>query len=312
MTGTLNMAEAALIFPYCQSYPKLLMTALFLAGLGTKAALAPFHAWLPDAHPSAPAPISAMLSGVLIKAVGIYAIIRIIYNVVGITYPISDMIVYMGALSIVWGSFLAIGQWDTKRMFACSSISQVGYIMAGLGLATPLGVMGGLFHLFNHALMKPLLFLSAGALEYSTGTRNMKELGGLREKMPVTSRASMTASMAISGIPPFNGFWSKLFIIVACVQANRIWLALIAVFGSIITLAYSLKFQKNTFFGDLPEAFKKTREVPATMLLSMSVFAILCLVCGLFFPFVIAFFINPALSVAASGTAYSHTILGGM
>ncbi len=311
MTGTLNMAQAAISLPICSSYAKVIAVVLFLVGFGTKAAVAPFHAWLPDAHPAAPAPISAMLSGVLIKALGIYSIIRIIYNVIGITYGISDVMLFLGALSIIWGSFLAIGQWDMKRLFACSSISQIGYIVMGLGLATPLGVMGGLFHLLNHAIFKPLLFLTAGAVEYSTGTRDMKKLGGLGGSMPVTSRASMIGSLAISGVPPFNGFWSKLFIIVACVQAGRIWLALIAVLGSIATLAYSLKVQKYSFFGT-STAVKAAKEVPATMMISMTVLAILCFVCGLFFPFVIAFLINPALSVAASGIAYSHSVLGGM
>ena len=140
-TSTLNMADMANILAQKGiSNVTLMVSVLFLMGFGLKAALVPFHAWLPDAHPSAPAPISAMLSGVLIKSLGIYALCRIFYNVIGVSPTISSILMFLGALSMVAGVLLAIGQWDFKRLLAYHSISQVGYIVLGIGLGTPLGI----------------------------------------------------------------------------------------------------------------------------------------------------------------------------
>ncbi|MFA4843652.1 MAG: monovalent cation/H+ antiporter subunit D family protein [Candidatus Margulisiibacteriota bacterium] len=311
LTGTLNMAEVARLFPANANHAKNLIMALFLAGFATKAALMPFHAWLPDAHPVAPAPVSATLSGVLIKALGVYAIIRVFYNVLGMSPPVALILMLLGAASILGGSFLALGQRDLKRMLAYSSIAQVGYIVLGVSLGTPLGIMGGLFHLFNHAIFKPLLFLNAGAVEYATGTRQLNELGGLGRKMPVTANTSLIASLAISGLPPFNGFWSKLFIIIACVQAGQLWFALVAIIGSIMTLAYVLKAQRDVFLGPLPADLKAVREAPWIMGTTAVVMALLCLAVGLAFPYVIALVINPAVVAVANGVGYGRMIMGG-
>ena len=311
LTGTTNMADISQSFPGNAGHARILITLLLLMGFGTKSAIIPFHAWLPDAHPAAPAPISAMLSGVLIKALGIYALVRIFFNVLGMTPQLSNIFTTLGVISILAGVIMALGQWDFKRLLAYHSISQIGYVMLGLGLATPLGILGGLFHLFNHAIFKPLLFLAAGSVEYSTGTRQLKELGGLRRKMPVTANMSLAASLAISGIPPFNGFWSKLFIIIACIQAGKLWLAFAAVIGSILTLSSFMKIQKYVFFKELPARLHNVGESPWMMLSSMSVLALLCFVIGLFFPVVVSFLINPAVISVAGGISYGRLVLGG-
>ena len=159
-------------------------------GFGLKAAIVPFHAWLPDAHPSAPAPISAMLSGVLIKVSGVYAMIRIFLNVFGLTPALTTVLIVLGLRSMFVGALIALGQNDIKRMLAYSSISQIGYVIIGIGIGTPLGIIGGLFHLFNHAIFKSLLFLNAGAIERSTGTRSLDKMGGLAKRMPLTAATS--------------------------------------------------------------------------------------------------------------------------
>lgn len=311
LTGTLNMADAARLLSSAALTVKMFVAALFIMGFGLKAALVPFHAWLPDAHPSAPAPISAMLSGVLIKALGVYALIRIFFNVIGFSSQLSYILMMLGTASMLVGVLLAIGQWDFKRLLAYHSISQIGYVVLGVGLATPLGVLGGLFHLFNHALFKSLLFLNAGAVEYTLGTRQLQEMGGLSRKMPVTSATSLAASMSIAGIPPFNGFWSKLFIIIACIQAGRLWFALAAVIGSLLTLASFLKVQKYAFFEKLKPRFENIKEAPLVMGLSMVVLALLCLGAGLAFPYVLRFLVNPAVIAVANGLGYSRMVLGG-
>ena len=127
---------------------------MFFCGFGLKAALVPFHAWLPDAHPAAPAPISAMLSGIVIKAVGVYVLARLLFNVFGITDDLLLLLRWIGGITMVVGSLLALGQWDIKRLFAYSSISQIGLIVLTLGFGTTLGVVGALYHLVNHAVFK--------------------------------------------------------------------------------------------------------------------------------------------------------------
>jgi multicomponent Na+:H+ antiporter subunit D len=208
VTGTLNLAHiAARIAETGMDAPLLLAFGLFICGFSFKSALVPFHAWLPDAHPSAPAPVSAMLSGVLIKAIGIYVLARLAFNVFGVTDNELSLLRWLGLLSMVVGGLLAVGQDDIKRLFAYSSISQVGFIVLGLGIGTPLGIVGALFHLVNHAMFKSLLFLNAGTVEYATGTRDLNKLGGLNRMLPVTGATSLVASLSIAGVPPFSGFW---------------------------------------------------------------------------------------------------------
>jgi multicomponent Na+:H+ antiporter subunit D len=278
VTGTLNMTQmSARIAETGLDAPMLLAFGLFICGFAFKAAMVPFHAWLPDAHPSAPAPVSAMLSGVLIKALGVYVLARLIFNVFGVGENELGLLRWLGLLSMTAGGLLAAGQKDIKRMFAYSSISQVGFIMVGLGLGTPLGLIGALYHLVNHAMFKSLLFLNAGAIEYVTGTRNLKKLGGLNAAMPVTSATSMVGSMSIAGVPPFNGFWSKLIIILACVESGHYGFAAMAVVVSVITLAYQLKFQRMAFFDVLPKRLQEMQREPRLMALAMVLLAAGCI-----------------------------------
>jgi multicomponent Na+:H+ antiporter subunit D len=293
-TKTLNLSDVRASLETGVPVPFLIFVqVLFIAGFGLKAAIVPFHAWLPDAHASAPSPISAMLSGVLIKAVGIYALVRLFFNMFTLGEEMSLVLTVLGVISMVAGSLLAIMQWDVKRLLAYSSISQVGYVIMALGMgmilitrgeyltAAALALAGGVFHMINHSVFKGLLFLNAGALEYRTSTRDLKEMGGLARSMPLTSSTSFMASMAISGIPPFNGFFSKLIIILAAIQGKFYLLAALAIAVSIITLAYFLKFQRYAFYNrerdDDSEKNEPIREVPFPMSLSMVILAVACL-----------------------------------
>lgn len=313
-TSTLNMADMASVLSH-QGLSKigLFSSVLFIMGFGLKAALVPFHAWLPDAHPSAPAPISAMLSGVLIKSLGVYTLCRIFYNVLGMSQGISSVLMFLGALSMVIGVFLAIGQWDFKRLLAYHSISQIGYVVLGIGIGTPLGILGGLFHLFNHSIFKSLLFLNSGAVEYATGTRNLQEMGGLSSKMPTTTSTNLIASMSIAGIPPFNGFWSKLIIIIAAVQAHRYGYAFWAVLASILTLASFMKVMKYAYYGKLKDKLAKVKEVPVCMKLAMIFLALICIGGGLLYaPQLSKFFLNGATDVLNEGTGYAAIVFKGI
>ena len=313
VTGSVNMADVA---RYLLNHPGnraiLMATGLFLLGFGLKAGLVPFHAWLPDAHPSAPAPISAMLSGVLIKVLGIYALARVFFHVIGITPLIANIFVVIGGLSMIVGALMGFGQDDIKRLFAFSSISQMGYVMVGIGLGTPLGIIGALFHLLNHAGFKSLLFLSSGSIEGETGTRSLKKLGGLRNKMPVTSASSVVASLSISGVPPFNGFWSKLLILLAAFQVGNYWVAGVIVITAFLTLGYYLRFQKNAIFGNVSELVEGAREAPMPMVVPVVLFAIVCLAFGIFNYSLISNIIIPAKDTLLDQAGYILSIFGNM
>jgi len=311
LTGSLNMADVARTVGQMTSNSAVLFaTALFIMGFGLKAALVPFHPWLPDAHPAAPAPISAMLSGVLIKALGVYTLMRLIFNVFGLSPFISSVLMVLGGLSMVVGGLLAIGQDDLKRLLAYSSISQIGYVVAGIALGTPLGILGGLFHLINHATFKSLLFLSSGAIEYGTETRKLSRMGGLSRNMPVSTTSAAVGFLSISGIPPLNGFWSKLIIVIALIQAKQYILATVAVLVSFLTILYFMRVQRNLFFGDVPAGLSKTKEVPYLMRVSLVVLALMCLAMGLFYPYLSGAILDPARDALLEGTAYIQKVFG--
>jgi multicomponent Na+:H+ antiporter subunit D len=333
VTGTLNMADAAREIATKFSGPDmnpalLLAAAFFLMGFSLKAALVPFHAWLPDAHPSAPAPISAMLSGVVIKSLGVYAIARIFFTVFGFSPDvassgiIANAILFFSVLSIVVGGLLAIGQWDFKRLLAYSSIGQIGYVTLGIGVGASvlasggtrslaaLAILGGLFHLLNHAAFKSLLFLSSGAIQRATGTRDMKRLGGLKERMPITAATTNLAAFSIAGVPPFSGFWSKLIIIIATIKAGHPAIASIAIGMAFVTLAYYVKVQREVIFGDVGAADVKAREVPAAMYVPLIVLAIVCVGFGLLYPVFGDRILEPARDALLNGAEYIKLVLG--
>ena len=195
--------------------------AFLVIGFGTKAGIAPFHPWLPDAHAEAPTPISVLLSGVMIK-MALYAMAR----TVSIFYPawpqVTIFLVALGAFTMLLGIILALTQDDLKRLLAYSSVSQMGYVLVGIGLGTYLGCYGGLYHLLNHAIYKSLLFMCVGAVMYATGHRRISELGGLRKQMPITSACFFLGALAIAGFPPLNGFWSKLTVYLALAQGRAV------------------------------------------------------------------------------------------
>jgi multicomponent Na+:H+ antiporter subunit D len=322
-TGTLNLAYISQAIQTAGINAGLSFAlALFIVGFGLKTALVPFHAWLPDAHSSAPAPISAMLSGIIIKTLGVYALVRIVFNVFGVSEQIGWLIVVLGLLSMVAGAFLAIGQWDIKRLMAYSSISQIGYVILGIGLGATLiaqekialaslALLGGLFHLANHAVYKSLLFLTSGSIEMATGTRDLRQMGGLAERLPYTRATCTLASASIVGIPPFSGFWSKLILIIAAIQAQLYWIAAIIVFVSLCTLIMYLKVQRYAFLGELPENLRQVKENKGSMLFAMAFLACLCVLMGLLVlvPGLRANVLQPAVNVLKNGLQYSADVI---
>ena len=320
LTGTLNMPDVAIELGKIGMNKGVgFVIALFIAGFGLKASSVPFHAWLPDAHPSAPAPISAMLSGVLIKALGVYSIARLMFHVFGPSALVSSIIMFLGALSMVVGVFLAVGQHDFKRMLAYHSISQMGYVTLGIGLGlnpnvppylAALALFGGLFHMVNHAVFKSCLFLCAGAFEYRTGTRDKLKMGGLIRKMPVTGTTCSIASLSISGVPPFNGFWSKLIIIFAFMKAGYTIYGVLAIVVAFMTMISFIRLQMNVLFGELPHRFEKIKEAPFMMTLPLVILAVLCLAIGIAYPFIDSGMLEAARDTLLDKAAFLSFIAG--
>ncbi|MHB9155057.1 MAG: complex I subunit 5 family protein [Endomicrobiales bacterium] len=310
-TSALSYAGISLALGEGKSPFSALILLLLIAGFGLKATLVPFHAWVPDAYSSAPSPVSAAYAGALSKVLGVYMLLRLLYNVIGVTALSLNLLALLGIVSILAGVTLALYQWDLKRLLAYHSISQIGYIMLGVGLGTPLGILGGLFHLVNHSAFKSLLFLNAGSLEHTTGTRDLKELGGLSKRLPVTAATSMIASLSISGVPPLNGFWSKLLIVLACVSAGRHYLAFFAALAGILTLSSFLKVQRYAFYGFLREGLSNVREAPLLMTIPMIVLALCCVFMGiLLLPGIDNSFLGLALNTLLSGKGYAALATG--
>lgn len=260
-----------------------LASAFLIVGFGTKAGIAPFHPWLPDAHAEAPTPVSALLSGVMLK-VAIYAMVRTVSLFYPNHAPVAMFVLSLGMFTLVIGDLMALAQDDLKRMLAYSSVSQMGYVMMGLGIGTQIGIYAGLFHVLNHALAKSLLFLAAGAVMYSSGARAISQLGGLAKKMPVTSFCFFVGALALAGVPPFNGFQSKLALFVAGAESGDWWAVIIGIGGSLLTVVVLVKAAKTIFWGKLSEktSAPTVREAPLSLCAGMVVLAVLCLAIGIY------------------------------
>lgn len=283
---------------------------LFLAAFSLKAALVPFHAWLPYAYSSAPAPVSAMLAGVSTKVLGVYTIMRIFFTMFGITPQVSAVLITLGVASMIAASILAFVQTDIKRLFAYSSISQIGLVVLGLGVGTPLAVFGALFHLLNHSAFKPLLFMASGAISNITGTRSLSKIRGIMKDSPVTGTATLVGSLSICGIPPLGGFWSKLIIIIACIQAGRPFLSFTVAAVSVMTLAYYFRSLTQVIFGK-PIIRGKSGAVTFSMGGAMIALIIIsALMAFLLLPNAGNAVIKEAASVILNGKAYAAMVAG--
>jgi len=291
LTGTLNFASIAVLIQASPAAPITLyfILGLIVVGFGISAAIVPFHTWLPDAHPAAPSPISAMLSGVVIKA-GIYAIIRILTIVL---YPSSIdwtivilVLAVFAALSMTVGNLMALLQNDIKRLLAFSSVAQMGYIVLAVSVGLFGGAIGlyglssGMLHILNHAIMKGLLFLCAGAFIHAVGTRNLSDLTGIAHRMRVTGVLFTVGVLAISGVPPLNGFISELMILIATINAGMVLFAGIMLANVLLGFAYYLRMLYITVWQSPKESMPSVKEAPLTMLIPMVILMLLCIMIG--------------------------------
>ncbi len=315
---TLNLAQMSALIPGNLSAATKVAFALLFIGFCTKAFLVPFHPLAADAHGAAPASISVLISGVLTKS-GIYGLIRLSYFLFQ-SMALGTMqfwLVFLGSVSMFVCVTMALAQHDFKRLLAFHSISQIGYVLASVGLCTAFGISAGIYHAMNHTLFKGLLFLAAGAVLHETGTTDLGKLGGLSKKMPHTTVLFLIGAFSISGIPPFNGFASKWMIYQAtyqkAVETGNIGFLLVticALVTSTLTLASFVKVTQSVFFGQLPAEYENVKEVPFGMRLAMGILAALCLVTGLLPNVVTRFLTEPAARAVFSVTDYINNMMG--
>ena len=315
---TLNLAQMSALIPGNLSTATKVAFALLFIGFCTKAFLVPFHPLAADAHGAAPASISVLISGVLTKS-GIYGLIRLSYFLFQ-SMALGTMqfwLVFLGSVSMFVCVTMALAQHDFKRLLAFHSISQIGYVLASVGLCTAFGISAGLYHAMNHTLFKGLLFLAAGAVLHETGTTDLGKLGGLSRKMPHTTVLFLIGAFSISGIPPFNGFASKWMIYQAtyqkAVETGNIGFLLVticALVTSTLTLASFVKVTQSVFFGQLPKEYENVKEVPFGMRLAMGILAAMCLVTGLLPEAVTRYLTEPAARAVFAVTDYINNMMG--
>jgi len=260
----------------------------FIVGFGVKAALVPLHGWVPDAHPAAPAPFSAVLSGVMVAA-GSFGIMRVVFQVFGTELlaelGVMPVLAGIAAFTVVFAAVLAVGQDNIKRRLAYSTISQMGYVALGVGLLGAEATIGALVHITNHAFMKGTLFLCAGLLIKRAGIHNVSEMAGAAKRMPVTMAAFALATLGMIGTPPLSGFISKWYLGLGILDADQPLYLAVLLGGALLAAIYLLPIVYAAYFKKPPtiaaEDTGEGAEAPASMLVPTVIASALTLVLGL-------------------------------
>jgi len=305
LSGTLQMDKISIAL---DSKAAILAYLCLASGAFAKAGAMPFHTWVPDTAEDAPTPITAFLPASLDKLLGIYFLARITLDMFKMNASMNTVLMVVGSVTIIAAVMMALIQHDLKRLLGYHAVSQVGYMVLGIGTGNPIGIAGGLFHMLNHAIYKSCLFLSGGAVEKKAGTTDLEKLGGFAKIMPITFITFLVASFAISGVPPFNGFASKWMIYQGIIEGAKggsslwvVWLVA-AMFGSALTLASFMKLIHAVFLGqrssDVQIKTDKIQETKPTMWIPTVVLALLCIVFGVFaYSIPLKMFILPSLGM---------------
>ena len=289
--GTLEIAVLATLVSSASAGYHLFLLIIFGIAFAIKNAVMPLHTWLPDAYAEAPSPFTAVLSGMLTR-MGMYGFLLIIYAIVGATralnlgpgiFKFNNILAWMGAITIVVPTFIAMLQNDAKKLLAWHGIGQGGYMVLGIAFGTSLGVAGGIFHTLNHAIYIVLLFMSVAAVQYRTnGERDLNSLGGLIKKMPIAFIGGLLGISGLIGIPLTNGFVSKWLIYKTLILEGSPFLAFAALVGTWGTILSVYKFLHNIFLGQLPEKYKDIKKSPFSMQLPILVLSFTILLFGVF------------------------------
>ena len=290
MTGSLSYPDVITRLPAVSNTLWVSVTAiLFITGFGVKASIFPLHTWLPDAHPAAPSPISALLSGIMIST-GAYVIIRLMYTV--FTSFFQQWTLYFAIISIFTmsvGNLLAYRQHDVKRLLAYSSVAHMGYIFSGISTGTSLGLEGAYFHILNHAFMKGLAFLCIGAYTFQSGVRDIDALTGIGRKMPITTICLSISLFALMGIPPFSGFISEVLLFQSNIAIGNGFVAGAILINSILGSIYYVQLLQRFLTKDTAQHLHRITDAPRRMLLPLVVMAIIVVSLTIFSGSILAF-----------------------
>ena len=281
MAGTLNLAYLSMNLRNTGGESWLLLPlVLVLVGFGVKAALVPFHTWLPDAYMEAPCPISAFMAGATTK-MGIYGLLRVLYLVLTpLEHAWGPALAIFSVATMTLGNITALLQEDIKRLMAYSSIAQIGYIFIGLAVGNEDSLTGALLHIFNHSFMKGLAFLCAGCFIYEVGSRMIKDFTGIGRRMHLTAAMLWISFLSLIGFPPFSGFISKFILFASAIEGGMAWLALIGILNTIISAAYYLRVLHIITRSEISEEAEKAREAPITMLIPLTAMGVIIIVFG--------------------------------
>jgi multicomponent Na+:H+ antiporter subunit A len=281
---------------------------LMLVALVAKSVQVPLHTWIPEAM-AAPTPVSALLHAACYVTAGVYLAARM--HSFGV-WPAAwgATLVWVGTITMALGVMYAMVQTDLKRMLAFSTVSQIGYMMMGLGIGTPLAITAGLFHCLNHGFFKGGLFLNAGAVQHAAGTRNMNELGGLAQRMPHTTLSWLIGVGSMAGIPLMSGFASKWMLYAAALQAGWAVPAMVAWATSLGTVFLCAKATSSVFLGPLTEKTQDAHEAPPTMLWGMGFMAAGSIVLGIAPQLAVNYLLNPILGALGMGAGVEVTWFG--
>ncbi|MEN2974622.1 MAG: NADH-quinone oxidoreductase subunit N [Candidatus Caldarchaeales archaeon] len=281
VTGTLNLYDAATILRNSNPNFLIYISLIFLlVGFGVKTAIFPLHTWLPDTYTAAPQPISAFLSGI-VTVTGLYAIIRtfsILSHVIDTSFFLALSI--FSVVNMFFGNIVALLQDDLRKIMAYSSIAHIGYMLIGVSLWSWSGIASSLIHLFNHAFMKSLAFLCIGVFTYRLGASKLEYVKGVGRRMPLTSIAFIISLLSLIGMPPLNGFISKLYIFIASVESGAFWLGLLLVINSSISAGYYLRVIRVLLSPTSTDTGKIT-EAPIQLLIPIYAATIIIILFGL-------------------------------
>ncbi len=310
-TGSVDLTSITTAVTFNSSPLYLAAGALFIIGFGVKIALVPLHTWLPDAHSQAPSGISAMLSGVVIEA-GLVALLRVLSGLAGAQNSWGVFLLGFGAINMLLGNLMALRQEQVKRLLAYSSISHIGYILLGIGVAFAFGSQaggaGGFFHIITHALMKGLAFLSAGAFIYvlylahdSHNPLTRDDLNGAAQKYPLVAFAFSVALLGLGGIPPLAGFMSKWQIFVAGFQTGNGWvmgLVIFAALNSVLSLGYYAPLVNRMYRNEPGKVVKQGAPLPGLIAIPLVLLAGLVILLGIW-PSLASWLTGPAGRILA-------------
>jgi len=301
ITKSLNLSDMKIDIGAPLAFWSFLLIAI---GAFAKAGAMPFHTWIPQTAQEAPISVTAFLPASIDKLLGIYLLARLVLNVFILDSFCYAILMVIGAVTIIAAVMMALIQHDFKKLLGYHAVSQVGYMVLGIGTGNPIGIAGALFHMLNNTIYKCCLFLSGGNVEYKTKTSELDNLGGLSKLMPITFFAGLIASLSISGVPPFNGFFSKWMIYQGLIEKGKsggvLWVVCLvaAMFGSGLTLASFIKLIHAIFLGTPSSERRGTNdEVKWQMWVPVVILAVLCVIFGILaYKVPLKYFITPALS----------------